>query len=360
MEIHGGNIHKIKREKNIEILDYSSNINSYPVPESLKEEIMKKFNGVLSYPDPDYVELRELLAEYCKVKSEDITVGNGATELIFLYMKASSSKRVLILSPTFSEYERAVSLAGGEVCYFELKEEAGFKVDMIKLKKQIKEEKYDTVLICNPNNPTGVLTETDKLKEIYEVCEKQNTKLFIDEAFIEFTSKGFENSAINLGREYKNLFIVRAFTKFFAMPGIRLGYSICFNEELNQKMLKIKEPWSVNWFADTAGKFMVKEIEFITNSKRKIEEEKIYMKEELSKIENLKFYESDSNFILINLINGRSSEIQKKMVDRGILIRECKNFKYLNEKFIRVAIKERESNKRVLESLKTAVSEVKI
>ena len=359
LEIHGGNIHKIKREKSIEVLDYSSNINSYPLPESLKKEIMEKFDGVLSYPDPDYVELRESLAEYCGVNSKYITVGNGATELIFLYMKASCAKRVLILSPTFAEYERAVIAAGGEVFYFELKEKDGFKADINKLKKEITEGNYDTVVICNPNNPTGVLTELENIEEIYKVCEVSNTKLFIDEAFIEFTLKGLENSAVKFGIECKNLFIVRAFTKFFAMPGIRLGYSICFDEELNRKMSELKEPWSVNWFADVAGKFMVKESEFIINSKKKIEEEKNYMKEELSKIRNLKFYESDSNFILINLINGRSSEIQEKMIEKGIMIRECKNFKYLNEKFIRVAIKNRESNKKFIESLKTAVSEEK-
>ena len=358
LEIHGGNIHKIKREKSIEVLDYSSNINSYPLPESLKEEIMEKFDGVLSYPDPDYVELREALAEYCGVNSKYITVGNGATELIFLYMKASCAKRVLILSPTFAEYERAVIAAGGEVFYFELKEKDGFKADINKLKKEITEGNYDTVVICNPNNPTGVLTELENIEEIYKVCEVSNTKLFIDEAFIEFTSKGLENSAINLGRECKNLFIIRAFTKFFGMPGIRLGYSICFNKEINKKMAQIKEPWSVNWFADVAGRFMVKDKEFIINSKKKIEEEKKYMKSELLKIEGIKIYNGDTNFLLINLINCDGERVNKKLIEKGVMIRECGNFPFLNKKFIRCAIKDRKSNTEFIEKFKESVMEV--
>jgi threonine-phosphate decarboxylase len=358
LELHGGNIHKIRREKNIEILDYSSNINSLTLPENLKNEIVSKFNGVLSYPDPDYLDLRTALAEYCNVDVADITVGNGATEIIFLYMKSLKVKRAVILSPTFAEYERAVKAAGGEADYFELKEEDGFKINIESLKEKIENEKYDVVVICNPNNPTGVLTELEKIEEIYKICEASSTKLFIDEAFIEFTSKGFENSAINLGRECKNLFVIRAFTKFFGMPGIRLGYSICFNKELNQKMLKLKEPWSVNWFADVAGRFMVKEKEFIINSKKKIEEEKKYMKSELLKIEGIKIYNGDTNFLLINLINCDGERVNKKLIEKGIMIRECCNFPFLNKKFIRCAIKDRKSNIEFIEKLKKTVMEV--
>lgn len=358
MELHGGNIHRIRREKNIEILDYSSNINSLTLPENLKDEIVSKFNGVLSYPDPDYLDLRTILAEYCKVDAVDITVGNGATEIIFLYMKALKVKKAVILSPTFAEYERAVKAAGGEVDYFELKEEDGFEINIESLKEKIENKKYDVVVICNPNNPTGVLTELEKIEEIYKICEVSSTKLFIDEAFIEFTSKGFENSAINFGRECKNLFIIRAFTKFFGMPGIRLGYSICFNKEINKKMAQIKEPWSVNWFADVAGRFMVKDKEFIKKSTAAVEAEKKYMKGELLKIKGIKIYNSDANFILIKLINCDGERVNKKLIEKGVMIRECGNFPFLNKKFIRCAIKDRKSNTEFIEKFKESVMEV--
>ena len=249
MDFHGGNIYKVFREKNLkEILDYSSNINPYGIPESLKSRIIENLEILERYPDPDYVELREKLAHLNKIDISDIVLGNGATEIIFLFMKVINPKKILIVSPTFGEYERAVkateiprdivslSCSGDnknienkeiEIEYFELKESDDFKLNIGNLKNEL-EKKYDLLIICNPNNPTGKFLKLAQTEEILKECNKYDTKLFIDEAFIEFLADGMKESIINTEENKKNLFVTRAFTKFFAIPGLRLGYGMYF------------------------------------------------------------------------------------------------------------------------------------
>ena len=380
MDFHGGNIYKIFREKNIkEILDYSSNINPYGIPESLKKRITENLEILERYPDPDYVELRQKLSNLNKVNLSDIILGNGATEIIFLFMKVINPKKILIVSPTFGEYERAVkateisgdtvslSSSNGdnknienkkiEIEYFELKESDDFKLNIGNLKNEL-EKKYDLLIICNPNNPTGKFLKLAQTEEILKECNKYNTKLFIDEAFIEFLEDGMKESIINTEENKKNLFVTRAFTKFFAIPGLRLGYGMYFDKELEKKISEKKEPWSVNNFAEMAGLTVLDDAEYIEKTLKWIAEEKIYMYEKLNKISGMKVYETEVNFITGKIDEKLFSEgvnvkiLREKMFEQGILIRDASNFKFLDERFFRLAIKDRASNERVIEAMK--------
>lgn len=364
MDFHGGNIYKIFREKNIkEILDYSSNINPYGVPESLKQKIIENIGILERYPDPDYVELREKLAELNKVDISNITVGNGATESIFLFMKVLKPETVLIVSPTFGEYERAVRAWDSsenreiEIEYFELEEKDEFRLNIGKLKKELK-KKYDLVIICNPNNPTGKFLKMSETEEILRGCNKYDTKLFIDEAFIEFLEDGLKESVVNSGENKKNLFVTRAFTKFFAIPGLRLGYGIYFDKSLGKKIAEKKEPWSVNNVAEMAGITVLDDTEYIEETLSWITEEKKYMYEKLDEISGIKPYKTEVNFICVKIKDELFSKglnvkkLREKMMEEGILIRDASNFKFLNERFFRLAIKDRRSNDRVIEALK--------
>lgn len=380
MDFHGGNIYKVFREKNIkEILDYSSNINPYGIPESLKKRITENLEVLERYPDPDYVELRQKLANLNKVNLSDIILGNGATEIIFLFMKVINPKKILIVSPTFGEYERAVkateisgdtvslSSSNGdnknienkkiEIEYFELKESDDFKLNIGNLKNEL-ENKYDLLIICNPNNPTGKFLKLAQTEEILKECNKYDTKLFIDEAFIEFLEDGMKESIINTEGNKKNLFVTRAFTKFFAIPGLRLGYGMYFDKELEKKISEKKEPWSVNNFAEMAGLTVLDDAEYIEKTLKWIAEEKIYMYEKLNEISGIKVYETEVNFITGKIDEKLFSEglnvkvLREKMLEQGILIRDASNFKFLDERFFRLAIKDRESNKRVIEVMK--------
>ena len=379
MDFHGGNIYKVFREKNIkEILDYSSNINPYGIPESLKSRIIENLEILERYPDPDYVELREKLANLNNVNLSDIILGNGATEIIFLFMKVINPKKILIVSPTFGEYERAVKAVGTsrnsidlscsddnknienkeiEIEYFELKESDDFNLNTGNLKNEL-EKKYDLLIICNPNNPTGKFLKLTQTEEILKECNKYDTKLFIDEAFIEFLTDGMKESIINTEENKKNLFVTRAFTKFFAIPGLRLGYGMYFDKELEKKISEKKEPWSVNNIAEIAGLTVLDDTEYIEKTLKWITKEKIYMYEKLNEISGIKVYETEVNFITGKIdeklfLEGLNVKIlREKMLEQGILIRDASNFKFLDERFFRLAIKDRESNDRVIEAMK--------
>ena len=380
MDFHGGNIYKVFREKNIkEILDYSSNINPYGIPESLKKRITENLEILERYPDPDYIELRQKLAHLNKVDISNIILGNGAIEIIFLFMEVINPKKILIVSPTFGEYERAVkateisgdtvslSSSNGdnknienkkiEIEYFELKESDDFKLNIGNLKNEL-ENKYDLLIICNPNNPTGKFLKLAQTEEILKECNKYDTKLFIDEAFIEFLADGMKESIINTEENKKNLFVTRAFTKFFAIPGLRLGYGMYFDKELEKKISEKKEPWSVNNFAEMAGSTVLDDAEYIEKTLKWIAEEKKYMYEKLNEISGMKVYETEVNFITGKIDEKLFSEgvnvkiLREKMLEQGILIRDASNFKFLDERFFRLAIKDRASNERVIEAMK--------
>ena len=380
MDFHGGNIYKVFREKNLKgIVDYSSNINPYGIPESLKSRIIENLEILERYPDPDYVELREKLANLNNVNLSDIILGNGATEIIFLFMKVINPKKILIVSPTFGEYERAVKAVGTfrnsidlscsngdnknienkkiEIEYFELKESDDFKLNIGNLKNEL-EKKYDLLIICNPNNPTGKFLKLAQTEEILKECNKYDTKLFIDEAFIEFLADGMKESIINTEENKKNLFVTRAFTKFFAIPGLRLGYGMYFDKELEQKISEKKEPWSVNNIAEMAGLTVLNDTEYIEKTLKWIAEEKIYMYEKLNEISGIKVYETEVNFITGKIDENLFSEgvnvkiLREKMLEQGILIRDASNFNFLDERFFRLAIKDRASNERVIEAMK--------
>ena len=295
------------------------------------------------------VQLRKKIAEFNSLDLNNIIVGNGATEILFLYLKALKPKKVLILAPCFAEYERALKSVSAEINYFELKESDNFYPNIENLKKEIETNSYDLLLFCNPNNPTGQFIKLEDIKEIVVACENKNTKIFVDEAFIEFI-ENWQEKTVSLFKN-KNIFIMRAFTKFFAIPGLRLGYGIGFDDEILNKMWEEKEPWTVNTFANLAGLVMLDDKEYIEKSEKWILEEKKFMYKELNEFQYLKAYRTECNFILLKIQNISSTSLRDKMIEKNILIRDASNFKFLDYHFVRLAIKDRESNIKVLEAL---------
>ena len=266
-----------------------------------------------------------------------------------MYLKALKPKKVLILAPCFAEYERALKSVSAEINYFELKESDNFYPDIENLKKEIETNNYDLLLFCNPNNPTGQFIKLEDIKKVVEVCGNKNTKIFVDEAFIEFI-ENWQEKTVSLFKN-KNVFIMRAFTKFFAIPGLRLGYGLGFDENILKKMWEEKEPWTVNTFANLAGLTMLDDKEYIKKSEKWILEEKKFMYKELSEFQYIKAYKTECNFILIKLFNISSENLREKMIEENILIRDASNFKFLDYHFVRFAIKDRQSNLKMLETL---------
>lgn len=347
MDLHGGNIYKLKREGKGELLDYSSNINPMGVPELFKKAVIENFEMLEKYPDPDYVELRESIGKYNNLSQNEIIVGNGATEILFLYMRAMQPKKTVVVAPSFAEYRRALESIGSEIIYYPMLEENNWKLDIERFINEVPQ--CNLVVICNPNNPTGSFVSLEDIEKINSTLEKRGIKLFIDEAFIEFI-KGWE-SLTGVLLKSKNIFVMRALTKFFAVPGVRLGYGITYDSEVLEKMNQCKEPWSVNTFAELAGKTMLWDRKYIEDAEKWIDEEKKWFYEESQRIKNIKTYPTNTNFILVKLLKYNSKEVRDKMIEKGVVVRDASNFQYLDERYIRLAIKNRENNKKVLKAL---------
>lgn len=347
---HGGNVHRFSRilNKDIsEILDFSANINPLGFPKGLKEYLYSMLDRLVYYPDPDYAELREEIGKYIGMNLENIIVGNGAIEIISLCIQTIGRSAVIPV-PTFSEYARICKINDLEVEYFYNRRD--FVLDIDILISRLKSGKYGMLILCNPNNPTGRLLEISIIRFLLEETTKLDIFILLDEAFIEFTEDYPTHSAISLINSFPNLCVVRCFTKFFGIPGMRLGYGVASEEFINRMKDKIL-PWSVNILADLAGRYVLKDKIFMEQTRKLIDSERRFLLEELSSINWLHPYPSQANFILVK-VDVDTSILGNYLLEKGILIRKCGNFEGLDESYIRLAIKDHSSNARLIEALK--------
>lgn len=343
---HGADIAEIQKQYQIDdIMDFSSNVNIF-LPSRL-ESLIRRFpvENLTKYPDINYTKLRAKLAEKYNLHAEHILVGNGSTELIFLLTKLPFIRRIGILSPTFGEYRRAAQIGGKEITDFYY--EKDFSIDC----SRIESEKVDALFVCNPNNPSGNI---NNLISLIQKAKQSNTFLIVDETFMDFSADQ-SRSLLPLVTEYDNLLVLKAVTKFYAMTGLRLGYGFA-SASLIEKMWAIKEPWSVNAFAEVLVEAIFDE-DFERRTIIYYKEERAWMKKELEKIKGIFVYPSDSNYFLIKLPTHISSGILKErmIVNHRILIRDCSNYLGLDEFHIRVNVKERNKNKMLIEALEKEI-----
>lgn len=356
---HGGDIWNKSKELGInfeEIIDFSSNINPLGFPDKTNEIIRKNINLITKYPDPESNELRLSLGEILNISPKNILVGNGSSELFYLAVKAVSPKKVLIPAPSFIEYEKAAKSAFASCIFVNYqKKNNEFKIDLQKIVKKL--ANANLLFLCNPNNPTGSLLNKEEILFLIKKCKESNCFIFIDEAFIDFVddTNNINNiSIINNINKYNNAIIFRSLTKFFAIPGIRLGY-IVGNRNLINKIKSYQPDWPVNLFAQVVGKEVINDSEYISKTKELIKKEKQFLFNSLEKISQLKPYKSAANFILVEIKEkSLTSEILEAKLgsEYKILIRDCANFKNLGNNFFRIAVKNREDNKLLVNSLK--------
>ena len=344
---HGGDLDAISKKYNIKkdtLIDFSGNIGPLCISEDIKNIIINNIDAIKTYPDKTYENLKNAICSYCLCDKEDINVGNGATELISLFIKAYNPKKALILSPSYLEYEKELKNINCKISFFPLKEEEDFIPNIDLLIKSLKD--IELVIICNPNNPTGYSIKNNDIKRILDNCKF----LMVDETYAEFEN----NSCIPLTKEYQNLFVIRGTSKFFGVPGIRLGYCICKNKEINDKILKLKDLWSVNSFANIIGIHLFNNKDFIYKTKHIINTQKQMFYSELSNIKTIKLYKSNSNFILCKILDKsiNSSMLFEKLIKQNIIIRDAKDFALLNDKFFRFCILEEDNNKILIKELK--------
>ena len=346
---HGANVDNMAKKfgKNEnDIIDFSSNVNPHIISD-LGKYVLEGLEKSRSYPDINYTNLRNNISDYIKVDSELIIPGNGATEIIYLLMK-SIKRRLAILNPTFSEYGRGAKLNNLEIIDFHLKEENNFSIDLDEIQKNM--DKFDSLFVCNPNNPNGKVKD---LNELLDLMIENDKLLIVDETFMEFVGEEEKYSLINKIEQTPNLFILKAVTKFFGMPGLRLGYGVTSNKQNIKNIYEYKEPWTINSFAENLSNYLFKDKEYINGSKDYYINERKFMLEELRKISRLKVYDTDTNFVLIKLDDDEANSLKLELFEKyNILIRDASNFIGLDKSYIRVAIKSHNDNKVLIESLR--------
>lgn len=321
-------------------LDLSINVNPLGMPENAKQAIIRDLDSFAHYPDAKYRNLRAALAERYDVGEDMVLCGNGATELIYSLCSCIRPKKTLTLAPTFSEYERAAALFGAETREHLLCEETGFALTEAILEAISPE--LDIVFLCNPNNPTGRLASPSLCLAVADACEAAGVYLVIDECFIDFTDG---QSMIPAVANHPHLLILNAFTKIYGMAGLRLGFMIGQSAVLSRIARFIPE-WSVSSVAQTAGLSALRTSGWTEAARSAARAEREYMTENLTSL-GLFVYPSDANFLLVRSTLPLVSALMKKK----IYVRRCDNFTGLGENFMRIGLRTREENNKLLRAL---------
>ena len=336
---HGANLHQLSEELGIkenQIIDFSSNINPYGLSPKGLEKLKANLNLATIYPDPDYTELKASISRYCKCNSNNIILGSGATELITSSIKIVNPKHTLLLSPAYSEYEKELKNIGSKITKFFYEKENNFQINIDDIITLVNNSSFDMIIICNPNNPTGTLISLD---DIEKLCVNFKKPIMIDETYIEFTDSS-KTSAINLVDNYQNIIVIRGTSKFFSTPGIRLGYAIISNEKILNTLNSTPNLWNINIFADIMGEAMFTDEEFISSCHKNFNKNFILLHNGLKKFKDFKIYDSNSNFILCEILNPAydSNILYNFLLKKGIIIRKAESFDKLNNNFFRVCV----------------------
>lgn len=347
MNYHGGNIYDFNNIK----YDFSSNINPLGVPDNYKKALCESIGMFTKYPDVEYRELIMSIKRYLGISELNVLLGNGAVELIHSIIANSGFDTLYSISPTFSEYKRAAQNSNIDYyqipCYYDNYSELDMDVFLRKVKDN------SLVILCNPNNPTGYFINSQWMKYIAEKLSEKGCNLIIDEAFIEFTDDYPESSFISKLNEHPNVSIIRAVTKFFGMPGVRLGYAVIGDKKLWTRVRQKQQPWNINAAAVIAGCTVLEDIEYIDKSRNWIKTERAFLFRGLSNIKHLKVTPSKANFHLLKIekegINAYN--LRDLLVNEGILIRIPEGFNSLTANHFRLAVLDRKANLDLLYAL---------
>lgn len=350
---HGGDIHGFARSAGVmleDVTDFSASINPLGAPRAVMKAIRESLLDIEHYPDPEARQLKEKLSEVYRIDRSLILCGNGCTELIYLLPGVMPFKKVIIPRPTFIEYELACKAArpGCVVVDHRLDRKDGFLIDPLNLVMDAAERKADAVFLCNPNNPTGRLTNRQRLRETADIAAKRKIHLIIDESFIEFTS---ETSMAEFVGKNPYLIVLRSMTKFYALPGLRLGWGV-FPDRMIKALTGRKQPWSVNALAQAAGIAALGEPGLHEKTIQYVEKQKVSLETGFARL-GLEYIPSDANYCLVR--TNSAPRIIAGLKGHNILVRDCSGFKGLDKRYMRIAVKKKKENGSLLEHMSSYV-----
>ncbi len=355
---HGGNVWEISEKYKIpvdQLIDFSISTNPLGAPEKALQSIRQNLNLIYHYPDPDHEWLLEALSNSVSVKPNNVVIGNGSTELIYLFTEIflENGTEAVIPVPTFSEYKAAIERFGGNMVFVKCNPAKNFRLNFEELESTIT-KKTRIIFLCNPNSPTGYLYDKDDVLRIIEAAAEKNVLVFLDEDYIDFVDDSKRYSMAEYVNDYDNLFVLRSLTKFYGLAGVRIGFGLA-SPDIVKIIKKARMPWSVNSLAMFATVEAVKDNDFIKKTKLLLSKSKREMLEMFKTIPWLKVYPSETNFLLVEIIQGEltSTQLREGLAKKGLLIRDCKDFDGLNNRFFRVTVRRPEENKKLIEQIKS-------
>ena len=339
--IHGGDVYHHQG-----CIDFSANCNPLGTPRKVKEAIIESLDHINDYPQVGCFPLKKAIAEYEQTDFSQVICGNGAAEVIFTLCRAVSPKKALVPAPTFAEYQQALYSVGCQVEFFYLDEKKQFRLDEDFISALTPD--LDIIFLCNPNNPTGLLVEKEVLKKLLDRCRQLDIFMAVDECFLDFVPEPEKYTLKEYLKDYENLFLFKAFTKRYAMAGVRLGYGLCGNGKLLEKMESMCQPWNVSSLAQAAGLAALKETAYVEEGRQVTFQELDYLKKELSAL-GYPVYPSQANYVFFK----GPEDLYEKLEKKKILIRDCSNYTGLCKGYYRVAVKNHEENRALIQALKS-------
>ena len=337
MNIHGGDIYR-KRVK----LDFSINVNPLGMPDAVKTALYRAVERCDVYPDRKAERLKNAVSEFLAVPKEYLLFGNGASELFMAVVHGIKPKKTVIPVPSFYGYEYEAKAAESEILFYETKEENCFCVT--EEFTSVLAEDTELLFLANPNNPDGSLKGREFMKALLRHCKEKGIYVVLDESFIAFSGDGF--SMLSEIEEFDNLLLVGSFTKIFSIPGVRLGYLVCKNHQLHARIGRQLPEWNLSCFAQEAGCICAEQTEFIRQTEQYVEKERQLLEEGLRE-KGFVVFPSKTNFILFY----SQEPLYERLLEKGILIRDCSNFRGLRQGFYRIAVKSREENEILLRAI---------
>lgn len=347
--MHGGDIRGFLERYGAEPLDFSINVNPLGAPKEVQRAICDAAKDVDRYPDPLCRDLRLAIAQNEKVRAEQIYCAAGAAEIIYRLVWALRPKRALIVAPTFSEYALALKTQNCAIERHELKDEENFALTP-KILPQLHDE-LDIVFLCNPNNPTGRCINSELLCEILKRCAKYNIRIVVDECFLGFSPHHESRTLVTFLSQYKQLIILKAFTKLYGMAGVRLGYCLSDDAQLLERLYNIGPPWNVSSLAQKSGMAALGAKDYLGKSRAIISAERPRLQTALTEL-GFRVINSESNFILFF---SPMEELQEKLCQNGVLIRDCSNFEGLKQGWHRVVVRTPQQNDRLIQAVKACL-----
>ncbi|MDE5755094.1 MAG: aminotransferase class I/II-fold pyridoxal phosphate-dependent enzyme [Oscillospiraceae bacterium] len=345
--MHGGDIY-FTEEK---LLDFSANINPFGIPESVMTAIRNALPEIVHYPDQEQRKLRKVIADYHRIPEEWIICGNGGADVLFRTVQTILPVHALIPVPTFTEYEEALKENFCEVTHWTM-EMPYFSITE-KLLPELEKNNYDFLVLCNPNNPTGLCIERALLLRIMEICRERKIFVLLDECFFDMTDIQAEKfSMIRKIQDFPNVFILKSMTKLYAIPGLRSGYGICSDSELIRSIRGIGQPWSVNTLASVAGCAALQEEHYRIQFLEFLEQERRFLYAELKKL-NFQVWDSRANYLFFQA--EQYPDLDQQLLAYHILIRHCDSYPTLDKSYYRIAVRTHEENLYLLDSLREMI-----